>query len=102
MAGSLPAWGQQPPPATEHVVVYGALPDISIGLSPDKLPSILQSLDADQIARLHGATVLEALGTRTAGISLSDLQGNALFQDLRFHGFEASPLQGTPQGLAAK
>ena len=41
-----------------------------------------------------------ALGTQAAGVSLSDTQGNAMFQDLRFHGFEASPLQGTPQGIA--
>jgi len=44
--------------------------------------------------------VLSALGTQTAGVSLSDVQGNGLFQNLRYHGFDASPLQGTPQGLA--
>ena len=37
---------------------------------------------------------------QTAGVSLSDAQGNAMFQNLRFHGFDASPLQGTPQGIA--
>ena len=34
------------------------------------------------------------------GISPSDVQGNGLAQDLRYRGFAASPLQGTPQGLA--
>src|SRR6202008_1690009 len=32
--------------------------------------------------------------------SLSDAQGNSMFQDLRLHGFEASPLQGVAQGVA--
>jgi iron complex outermembrane receptor protein len=86
--------------ATEHVVVYGTLPDSDIGLSPEKVPGALQSLSADDLTAQHGGTVLSALGTQTAGVSLSDVQGNSLFQNLRFHGFDASPLQGTPQGLA--
>ncbi|HMH65800.1 MAG TPA: TonB-dependent receptor, partial [Rhizomicrobium sp.] len=85
---------------TEHVVVYGTLPDSDIGLSADKVPGLLQSFSADQLGAQHGPTVLNALGAQAAGVSLSDTQGNAMFQDLRFHGFEASPLQGTPQGIA--
>ncbi|MBW8708287.1 MAG: TonB-dependent receptor [Alphaproteobacteria bacterium] len=90
----------QAPAQTEHVVVYGALPDSDIGLSADKIPGQLQSFGASQLTAQHGATVLNALGAQAAGVSLSDTQGNAMVQDLRFHGFTASPLQGTPQGLA--
>lgn len=86
--------------STEQVVVYGTLADSSIGLARDKVAGSLQSLSAGQIGAGHGATVLTALGTQAAGVTLSDLQGNTLFQDLRFHGFEASPLQGVAQGLA--
>ena len=86
--------------STEQVVVYGTLADADIGLSRDKIAGSLQSLSADQIAADHGATILGALGSQTAGVTLSDLQGNSLFQDIRFHGFEASPLQGVAQGLA--
>ena len=85
--------------ATEQVVVYGTLAD-SIGLSRDKVAGTLQSLSADDLGAGHGATVLTTLGSQVAGVTLSDLQGNSLFQDLRFHGFEASPLQGVAQGLA--
>jgi iron complex outermembrane receptor protein len=85
---------------TEHVIVYGTLPDSDIGQDPGKVPGELQSFSADQLTAQHGATVLNALGNQTAGVSLSDSQGNSLFQDLRFHGFEASPLQGVAQGVA--
>jgi iron complex outermembrane recepter protein len=85
---------------TEHVVVLGALPGSDIGLSSDKVPGALQSFDASQITAQHGGSLLAALQSQTAGVSLSDVQGNGLFQNLRFHGFDASPLQGTPQGLA--
>ena len=97
-----PALGQQlaAGEGTEHVVVYGTLPDSDIGQDAGKVPGELQSFSADRVTAQHGATVLDALGSQAAGVSLSDTQGNAMFQDLRFHGFEASPLQGTPQGLA--
>src|SRR5471032_1078749 len=95
---SLPASAQAAATDTEHVVVYGTLPDSDIGLSPDKVPGLLQSFSA--VTAQHGATILDALGTQAAGVSLADTQGNVLFQDLRFHGFEASPLQGTPEGIA--
>jgi iron complex outermembrane receptor protein len=95
-----PALAQPRAAGTEHVIVYGTLPDSDIGQDPGKVPGELQSFGADQINAQHGATVLEALGNQTAGVSLSDSQGNTMFQDLRFHGFEASPLQGVAQGLA--
>ena len=37
---------------------------------------------------------------RVPGVSPTDVQGNGFFQDLRYRGFAASPLQGTPQGIA--
>ena len=86
--------------SSERVVVYGVLPDTTIALDRDKVPGAVQSLDAEQLNAQHGATLLDALGSQVAGVSLSDSQGNAAFQDLRFHGFEASPLQGVPQGVA--
>ena len=97
---SLPAMAQQLAADTERVVVYGTLSNSDIGLSPGKVPGNLQSLGAEQLVAQHGGSLLSALGTQTAGVSLSDVQGNGLFQNLRYHGFDASPLQGTPQGLA--
>ncbi|MCP5412735.1 MAG: TonB-dependent receptor [Alphaproteobacteria bacterium] len=84
----------------EQVVVYGTLPGSEIMLSAAKVPGMLQSLDGDRIGARHGASLLDSLGQDIAGVSLSDLQGNAIAQNLRYRGFEASPLQGTPQGLA--
>jgi len=97
---SWPVMAQQLAADTERVVVYGTLPNSDFGLSPDKVPGGLQSLGAAELGAQHGGSLLSALGTQAAGISLSDVQGNGLFQNLRFHGFDASPLQGTPQGLA--
>lgn len=84
----------------EEVVVYGTLPAGGLGLARSKVAGELQSLSADQIGAGRGTTVLGAMGNQTAGVSLSDVQGNGMFQDLRFHGFDASPLQGVAQGLS--
>ena len=50
--------------------------------------------------RTDSLSVTDALEQRVAGVSLSDTQGNNFTRDLNFRGFQASPLQGTPQGLA--
>ena len=98
LLGTGPAWAQSQP--DERVVVYGTLADSDIGLSPDKLAGTLESLSAADITADHGATVLNSLGSSVTGAYLSDAQGNSMFQDLRYHGFAASPLQGTAQGIA--
>ena len=37
---------------------------------------------------------------RVPGVATTDVQGNGFMQDFRYRGFAASPLQGTPQGIA--
>src|SRR5258708_6754636 len=37
---------------------------------------------------------------RIPGVTTNNVQGNEFATDLRYRGFAASPLQGTPQGLA--
>jgi iron complex outermembrane receptor protein len=99
---AVPAFAQQMAAGegVEHVIVYGTLPDSDIGQDPGKVPGGLQSITADQLTAQRGATMLDVLGNQAAGVSLSDSQGNTMFQNLRFHGFEASPLQGVAQGVA--
>jgi hypothetical protein len=57
-------WRNQSAAGTEHVEVYGTLPDSDIGLSNGKVPGLLQSFSADQITAPHRATVLDALALR--------------------------------------
>ncbi len=83
----------------ESIVVYG--PSSSdIGLNRDRIPGTLQRLDSEDLNRAKSGSILDSLGSLVAGVSLSDVQGNQLFQDVRYRGFAASPLQGTAQGVA--
>jgi iron complex outermembrane receptor protein len=66
----------------------------------DKIPEMVETVTANDISRTFSLSVPDALQQRVPGVSLTDVQGNGFFQDLRYRGFAASPLQGTPQGLA--
>ena len=59
-----------------------------------------QTVTAEDFSRVYSPNVLDTLQQRIPGVITTDIQGNGFFQDLRYRGFAASPLQGTPQGLA--
>ncbi|MBX9827249.1 MAG: TonB-dependent receptor [Xanthobacteraceae bacterium] len=66
----------------------------------DRIPEMVDTVTADDVSRTHSTSATEVLQQRVPGVNLQDVQGNGFFQDLRYRGFAASPLQGTPQGLA--
>ena len=70
------------------------------GVDRDKIAASTQTLKADDFARTYSQSVTDTLMQRVPGVSVTDVQGNGLTQDLRYRGFAASPLQGTPQGIA--
>jgi iron complex outermembrane receptor protein len=48
----------------------------------------------------YAATFLDAVNRGLPGVSLGDQTGNPFQRDLDYRGFTASPVQGTPQGIA--
>jgi iron complex outermembrane receptor protein len=73
---------------------------VGTGIEREKIPGMVQTLAADDFARTNSPNVTETIVQRIPGASTSDVQGNSFAQDLSYRGFVASPLQGTPQGLA--
>jgi len=61
---------------------------------------MVQTLPAEDFSRVYSPNVTQTLEQRVPGVFISDAQGNEFTSDLRYRGFTASPLQGTPQGLA--
>jgi iron complex outermembrane receptor protein len=70
------------------------------GIDPDKISASSQTLSAEDFSRTYSPWITDTLMQRVPGVSTTDVQGNGFAQDLRYRGFAASPLQGTPQGLA--
>src|SRR5262247_2605100 len=75
-------------------------PITGLGIDRDKVPAMVQTLPAADFSRTYSPNVVETFVQRIPGVTTSDVQGNEFTPDLRYRGFAASPLQGTPQGLA--
>ncbi len=88
------------PSALPAYQVIATTPVTGIGFDRSKVPAMAQTVTAEDFSRVYSPNVLDTLQQRIPGVITSDVQGNGFSQDLRYRGFAASPLQGTPQGLA--
>ena len=86
--------------AIETVVIVGATPLPGAGIDADKLPGATQSLTAADIARTGTPGTVRALGEQLGSVSINDNLDDPFQPDILYRGFEASPVLGTPQGLA--
>ena len=82
------------------VDIVAPSPLAGVGIDRDKVPGTARSVNAEDFARTASPYITETLFERIPDISLSDPNGNSAVQELSYRGFAASPLQGTPQGLA--
>jgi outer membrane receptor protein involved in Fe transport len=86
--------------APEEITVVGTSPLLGAGIDRDKVPAGTTVLDSADLARDGAPDLLHALDSEVAGVSLDSASGNPYQPSLFFNGFEASPLQGTSQGIA--
>jgi outer membrane receptor protein involved in Fe transport len=87
---------RRPPP----VVVYPTTPIAGSGIDPDKVPASVNIVDTKEIARTDSLNITDALQQQVPGVIVSEVTGNPFQPDVQFRGFVASPVDGTPQGLA--
>ncbi len=83
-----------------RVLVYTATPLPGTGIDPDKVPGTVTTIDARQIERTQSLNITDALQQYVPGVMVSSVSGNPFQPDVQFRGFTASPVSGTPQGLA--
>src|SRR5579862_7933335 len=82
------------------VEIIGATPLLGSGIARDKVPAEATVLTSGDVGRDSTADMLGTLNQTAPGVQLSDTAGNPFQPALVYHGFQASPLQGNPQGLA--
>jgi iron complex outermembrane receptor protein len=70
------------------------------GESLDKIPGMVQTVPAEDFSRINSPNVTDTLQQMVPGAVSIDTNGNEFSQDFQYRGFEASPRQGVPQGLA--
>lgn len=66
----------------------------------DKVPANVQTMSASDFDHATTPSLLDAMSRALPGVSSSDQTGNPFQLDLNYRGFTASPVIGTPQGIA--
>ena len=88
-----------PAPATP-APAQSSGPPASGEMSRDKVPSNTEVLTSADFSHDRSSSFLEALSQNLPGVFIGDQSGNPFQRDVNYRGFVASPVQGTPQGLA--
>src|SRR6516162_10851883 len=87
------------PPPTPTANLYPTSP-LGGGIEADKVPAGLNVVGVGEIQRAGSPSITDALKLNIAGTNTTDVAGNPFQPNLEFRGFVASPVSGTPQGLA--
>jgi outer membrane receptor protein involved in Fe transport len=82
------------------LVVYPTTPIAGAGIDPEKVPASVNIVDANQIKQTGSLNISDALQKYVPGIVVNEVAGNPFQPNVQFRGFVASPVSGTPQGLA--
>lgn len=93
--GQEPAYAVAAPPSDVQVA---PLPGAEMPIA--KIPRGVNTLSSADIQRDHSVNAQDTLNNRIPGVVIDDLQGNAFQTGVQYRGFEASPVNGLPQGLA--
>jgi outer membrane receptor protein involved in Fe transport len=84
----------------EQVVVVGTTPLAGSDVERDRLPAATQVLGTGDINRTGIPSLTGAILSNLPSATINDVEGNVFQPDILFRGFTASPVAGTPQGLA--
>src|SRR5580692_2115592 len=83
-----------------QVVVIGTSPLPGTNIDIDKVPGNVQTLSAADLAKDGTPNLLGSMETQLSSVNINDTMADPYQPDLLVRGFEASPVLGTPQGLA--
>jgi outer membrane receptor protein involved in Fe transport len=82
------------------IEVFSTTPLFGAGVDADKIPAAVTTVDSRQIDREKSSSIVKSLALGTPSVDTQDVAGNPFQPDVYFRGFDASPVSGTPQGLA--
>jgi outer membrane receptor protein involved in Fe transport len=91
-----PATAQELP----QVLIIGTAPLRELGQPLNEVPANVQTATAQDLKRQQSLGITDYLNNNFSGVSTNESQGNPFQADVNYHGFTASPLLGTPQGLS--
>ncbi|HEY2678214.1 MAG TPA: TonB-dependent receptor [Steroidobacteraceae bacterium] len=100
LLGGTAVAGESRADAPQEIVVVGTTPVPGLTVDADKVPGNVQTLTSKDLARDGVASIIGGLSTRLASVNINDTLADQFQPAILYRGFEASPVLGTPQGLA--
>jgi iron complex outermembrane recepter protein len=100
LPGGLTVAEDRDPPELQEIVVVGTTPVPGMTVNADKVPGNVQTLTSKDLAQNGVASLIGGMSTRLASVNINDTLADPFQPDILYRGFEASPVLGTPQGLA--
>ena len=97
-----PATAANPAAAQElpQVTVIANTPLSGLGLPLNHVPANVQTGDSEDMRRQLTLDLADYLNNNFSGVNVSESAANPFQLDINYHGFTASPLLGTPEGLS--
>ena len=97
-----PATAANPAAAQElpQVTVIANTPLSGLGLPLNQVPANVQTGDSEDMRRQLTLDLADYLNNNFSGVNVSESAANPFQLDINYHGFTASPLLGTPEGLS--
>ena len=83
-----------------QVTVVAPMPLLGSGADPGTVPAQNQVFTGEQLRTAGPPSLIQTLQTQGQGVQMSTASGNPHQPEVTYHGFVASAIQGTPQGLA--
>ncbi|MDD2769393.1 MAG: TonB-dependent receptor [Methylococcus sp.] len=84
----------------EAIKIIADSPVGDSGVEEYKLPSHVQTVDAEQLDQAESVTLPDYMNRFLGSVNVNDAQNNPFQPDVQYRGFVASPLLGLPQGLS--
>ena len=85
---------------TSAIEVVGTTPLPGVGVPLNQVPADVQVVKGKELQEQQSLGVADYMSQNLLGVSVNDTQNNPYQPDVNYHGFTASPLLGTPQGLS--
>lgn len=82
------------------VEVVSTTPLQGVGIPVDQIPSNVQVVKGADIEAQQSLNLADYMNQNLNGVNVNEVQNNPYQMDVNYHGFTASPLLGTPQGLS--
>jgi outer membrane receptor protein involved in Fe transport len=98
-SGELPS---NPATVTElpQITVISNTPLEGLGLPLNQIPANVQTANSKDMEKQQTLGIADYLNNNFSGVNVSESADNPFQLDINYHGFTASPLLGTPEGLS--